>query len=101
MSVFSVEYYVMIKDYLHPNLRYFIDRYTEKDTIRLPPFHGCGLKNKNVSQKLINYSNGDQCLTPSWVNTRLKLKSEFFSFTRHMTQTKDRYLFIKQRQLRL
>ena len=81
MAVFSVEYYVMIKDYLHPNLRYFIGRYTEEDTIRLPPFHGCGHKNKNGSQKLINYNNGDQCLTPSWVDTRLKLKSDIFLST--------------------
>ena len=81
MAVFSVEYYVMIKDYLHPNLRYFIGRYTEEDTIRLPPFHGCGHKNKNGSQKLINYNNGDQCLTPSWVDTRLKRKSDIFLST--------------------
>ena len=93
MAVFSVEIYEMIKDYLQPNLQHFIDRYTENGIVRLPPFHGCGLQNKNGSQKLINYSNGDQCLTPSWTDNRLNLESEFFPFTRYMTQTKDRYLF--------
>ena len=42
---------------------------------------------------MINYSNGDQCLTPLWPDNRLNLMSEFFPFTRYMTQTKDRYLF--------
>ena len=92
MSV-SVEFYEMIKEYLHPNMHHFVDRYTENGMVRLPPFHRCGLQNKNGSQKLINYSNGDQCLIPLWTDNRLNLKSEFFPFKRYMTQTKDRYLF--------
>ena len=93
MAVFLVEFYEMIKEYLHPNLHHFIDRYTENGMVRLSPFHECGLQNKNGSRKLINYSNGDQCLTPLWSDNRLNLMSEFFPFTRYMTQTKDRYLF--------
>ena len=36
MAAFSVKFYEMITDYLHPNLQHFIDRYTENGIVRLP-----------------------------------------------------------------
>ena len=83
-----------MKDYFHPNVHDFIDRYTDDESlVSLPPFHGCQLKNRNGSRKLIDYSNGKQCLCPVWSDDKSKLKGSLFSFIRYMTQGKDRYLF--------
>ena len=50
MTFFSREYYETMKDYFHPNVHNFIDRYTDDEgLILLPPFHGCNLKNRNGS----------------------------------------------------
>ena len=100
MPVMTVEYFELVKDYLHPNLKCFINEYKEGNLIILPPFHGCGHRNKNGTRKLINYTKGHQCVTPSWKNywkkdikPKYKQNNDFFYFTRYMTQTKDRHLF--------
>ena len=94
MALFFYEYYEVMKDYFHPNVHGFIDRYTDDEgLVSLPPFHGCELKNRNGSQKLIDYRNGKQCLCPVWSDDNSKLKGSLFLFTRYMTQGKDRYLF--------
>ena len=58
MPVMTVEYFELVKDYLHPNLKCFINEYKEGNLIILPPFHGCGHRNKNGTRKLINYTKG-------------------------------------------
>ena len=51
-----------MKDYFHPRLHNFIDNYlcADNDLIMLPPYHGCGLKNRNGTKTLIDYRNGMQ-----------------------------------------
>ena len=94
MALFFYDYYKAMKDYFHPNVQHFIDRYTDDEgLVSLPPFHGCKLKNKNGSRKLIDYRNGKQCLCPVWSDDNSKLKGSLFPFTMYMTQGKDRYLF--------
>ena len=46
--VISKEFYCDMKDYFYPNIRKFIHNYTcmEDNLFFLPPYHGCGLKNK-------------------------------------------------------
>ena len=94
MTFFSREYYETMKDYFHPNVHTFIDRYTDDEgLVLLPPFHGCNLRNRNGSRKLIDYRNGKQCLFPLWSDDKSKLKAALFALTRYMTFGKNRYRF--------
>ena len=99
MTVFTVEFYNQVKDYLHPNLHTFTKHYQNENLINLPPYHSCGHKNRNGTRKLINYSHGNQCITLSWrhywkkdVKAKYKSKIGFFYVTRYMTQTNFRHL---------
>ena len=99
MTVLTVEYFNHVKDYIHPNLHTFIKDYQNGNLITLPPFHGCGHRNGNGTNKLINYSSGYQCITPTWrdyweknVKDKYKSKIGFCYVTRYMTQTKFRHL---------
>ena len=53
--IFSKQYYSDMKDYFHPNLHRFIERYTypEDNLHFLPPFHDCGKKNMDKNNLLI------------------------------------------------
>ena len=45
-----------MKDYFHPDVVTFIEHYTDdKGLVELPPFHGCDLRNRNGTKKLIDY----------------------------------------------
>ena len=68
MVILTTETYNSIKNYLHPNLHKIIkeDKLKDDKLIVLPPFHGCGYRNKNGTKKLIDYSRGYRCITPSW-----------------------------------
>ena len=82
MPIFTTETYNSIKDYLHPNLDEIIKDDILKDDklIVLPPFHGCGYKNKNGTRKLIDYGRGHRCITPSWRRSwKRKVKDKYFS----------------------
>ena len=99
MTVMTVAYFELIKDYVHPNVKKFINHYNDGNTFQLPPFHWCAHINKNGTRKFINYANGYQCVTPSWQRCWKKLKSKyktkigFCYWTRYMTQTRDSCLF--------
>ena len=91
MTFFPREYYETMKDYFHPNVHNFIDRYTDDEgLILLPQFHGCNLKNRKGSRKLIDYRNGKQYLFPLWSDDKSKLKAApLFPFTRYLTFGKE------------
>ena len=100
MTVLTVAYYNKVKDYIHPNLHTIIKDYRNGNLITLPSFHSCGHRNRNGTRKLIDYSHGHQCVTPSWkdylkkdVRAKYKSKIGFCYVTRYMTQTKFRHLF--------
>ena len=91
--IFSKEYYEDMKDYFHPHIHSFINNYTHEndDLYFLPPCHGCGLKNRNGTKKLIDYRNGKQCLFPSWSSGKDIPDSLHRPFTRFMSYDgKDR-----------
>ena len=85
-----------MKDYFHPRLHSFIDNYSgsNEDLIMLPPYHGCVLKNRNGTKKLIDYRNGKQCLFPAWSNGKELKDSCYRPFTRYISfSDKDGVLF--------
>ena len=93
--IFSSEYFEKMKGYFHPRLHRFIDNYSgaNDDLILLPPYHGCGLKNRNGTKKLIDYSIGKQCLFPVWSNGKEIRDSCYRPFTRYIYfNGKDRVL---------
>ena len=55
--IISRDYYEKMHDYFHPRFHDFIrTRFGPDDELIFVPSHyGCGLKNKNVSNKLIDY----------------------------------------------
>ena len=54
----TVDYFERIRDYVHPNVKKFVNYYKDGNLIQLPLFHGCCHRNKNGTKKLINYTNG-------------------------------------------
>ena len=94
MAVFYREYFDKMKDYFHPNIVTFIDHYTDdKEVVELPAFHGCDLKNRNGTKKLVDYRNGNQCLCGVWSDENSKLKYGPYPMTRYMTQGTFRYIY--------
>ena len=100
MGCFTARHYDQVKDYLHPQLHSFVNYCKQGNLIDLPLYHGCDKKiNKNGSRKLIDYSQGDQCISPTnnhyWKKTKDKYKIEKkrFYWTRYMTWTNRRHLF--------
>ena len=53
------------KNIFHLNLIANKDHYLKDKIYRFPPYHGCGLKNRNGTNKLIDYKRGHQCLFPT------------------------------------
>ena len=66
MPYLTESYLNEIKDYVHPNLHKIVNKYKTNNIIILPPFHGCSLKNKNGTNKAIDYGRGRCCINPSW-----------------------------------
>ena len=96
MPILTTETFNDIKDYLHPNLAKIVkdDKLENGKRIYLPPFHGCGYKNKNGTRKLIDYGRGYRCLTPSWrrywkKNVKDKYFSKRYLKTRYLLNTRD------------
>ena len=100
MPILTTETFNNIKDYLHPNLDKIIreDKLKDDKLIVLPPFHGCGYKNKNGTKKLIDYGRGHRCITPSWrrywkKNVKDKYLRKRYPTTRYLLNTEYRNLF--------
>ena len=90
MALFFYEYYEAMKDYFHPNVLDFIDRYTDDEGLAsLPPFHGCKLKNRNGSRKLIDYRNGKNVFVQYGVMTAQNSRAAYFPLlgTGHKVKT--------------
>ena len=86
MGCFTARHYDQVKDYLHPQLHSFVNYCKQGNLIDLPLYHGCDKKkNKNGSRKLIDYSQGDQCISPTnnhyWKKTKDKYKIQKKEFT--------------------
>ena len=97
--IFLKEYYEDMKDYFHPSINSFINEYTHEndDLYFLPPYYGCGLKNRNSTRKLINYRNGKQYLFLSWLPGKDIADSLHRSFTRFMSYNGMDRIFFKNK----
>ena len=51
--------------------------------IKLPAFHGCGLKNRYGTKKLVDYGNGNQCICGVWSDENRKIEYGNFPMTRY------------------
>lgn len=98
MPFLTFNFYNNIKDYLHPNLHTIIGEHLDKDLICLPPYHGCGHRNKNGTRKSIDYGRGHRCITPTWrFSWKSNIKERYFNNnyprTRYLLNSKYRNLF--------
>ena len=108
MVILTTETFNSIKDYLHPNLDKIVkeDKLKNDKKVYLPPYHGCGYRNKNGTRKSIDYGRGYRCITPSWrrswkkdvkekylrkkyPKTRYRLNSEY----RNLFKNKGNYVY--------
>ena len=108
MVILTTETFNSIGDYLHPNLNRIVkqDKLKDDKLVVLPPYHGCGYKNKNGTRKSIDYGRGYRCITPSWrrswkkhvkkkylntkyPKTRYRLNSEY----RNLFKNKGNYVY--------
>ena len=89
---FTREGFEHFKNIFHPNIRENADHYLKDGWYRFPPYHDCGLRNRNGTNKSIDYKHGYQCLFPTekryWkpYNKICKNKiSRNVKFTRYMS----------------
>ena len=70
--IISRDYYEKMYDYFHPRVHDFIRAYvgSDEDLIMIPPYHGCGWKNRSGTNKLIDYRNRELCDSPVWSNSK-------------------------------
>ena len=101
---FSKEGFEHFKNIFHPNIRENADHYLDNNRYRFPPFHGCGKRNKNGTNKSIDYKRGEQCLFPTekrYWKTYAKFPKNKIShnvkFTRYMSNFGINY-FAKTRK---
>ena len=55
MACFHIKHYLNVKDYIHPNITECTDHFGKDNLIKLPEFHGCGLRNRNGFNKRVDY----------------------------------------------
>ena len=60
------ETYERFKNVFHPKLRKNIKKFKHGAYFRFPLYHGCGKKNRNGTNKKINYSVGEMCISPTY-----------------------------------
>ena len=100
MVILTTETFNSIRDYLHPNLDKIVkdDKLKDDKLIVLPPYHGCGYRNKNGTKKSIDYGRGHRCITPSWrrswkKNVKEKYLRKKYPKTRYRLNSEYRNLF--------
>ena len=96
MACFHIKHYLKVKDFIHPNIICNIDHYRKGNLVKLPEFHGCGLRNKNGFNKRVDYKRGFQCILatskPNWRKTKNKYKIQRVYNTRYKSQYNIGYL---------
>ena len=85
----SEETYERLKSVFHPKLRRNIRKFKQENYFIFPLYHGCGKKNRNGTNKKINYSVGEMCISPTYSllpkvnNIKLKYLPQKIYFTRY------------------
>ena len=62
---FSKETFEHFKNIIHPNIRENADHYLNFGFYHFRPYHGCGLRNRNGTNKAIDYKRVYRCLFPT------------------------------------
>ena len=62
---FTKETFEHFSSIIHPNLRANADDYLDCGIYKFPAYHGRGLRNRNGTNKLIDYKREYQCLFPA------------------------------------
>ena len=91
--IFSLEGFEYFKNIIHPNIFANKNHYLRDRLYVLPTFHGCGLRNKNGTNKKIDYKRGYQCFFPTderywkrYKNINKKLRMRNLKYSRYMTR---------------
>ena len=63
---FSEETYERMKSIIHPKLRKNIDNFKIDGCYVFPHYHNCGKRNRNGTNKKINYRIGEICKSPTY-----------------------------------
>ena len=58
---FSEHDYKKFKSMIHPKLKANIQKFKKDDYYIFPTYHGCGKRNRNGTNKKVNYRIGDMC----------------------------------------
>ena len=89
---FTIESFNHYKNIFHPNLLANKDHYLKDRLYHFPVYHGCGLRNKNGTNKIIDYKRGFQCLFPTdkrywkpYHKVSKKTRHRHVKFTRYMS----------------
>ena len=91
--------YEHFKGILHPNLKANADHYYDNGFYIFPIYHGCGHRNRNGTNKRIDYKRGEQCLFPTYKQywkpfkelTKKDLRQKVY-YTRYMSNLGMNYL---------
>ena len=90
--------YEHFKGILHPNLKANADHYYENGFYVFPIYYGCGRRNRNCTNKGIDYKRGEQCLFPThkhWIPfkelTKKDLRQKIY-YMRYMSNLGISYL---------
>ena len=63
---FSEDTYKRIKSIIHPKIRKNIPNFKIDSYYVFPHYHNCGKRNRNGTNKKINYSVGEMCKSPTY-----------------------------------
>ena len=87
---FDIDGLKHFENIIHPNLLANKHHYLKNKVYVFPQYHGCGYKNKNGTNKKIEYKRGHQCLFPTdkryWKkNVAGRLVPRKLHYTRYMS----------------
>ena len=63
----SEETYERLKSIFHPKIRKNIGKFKKENYIIFPLYHGCGKRNRNGTNKKINYAVGEMCKSATYL----------------------------------
>ena len=63
--VFSIEGFEHFKNILHPTITENARHYLKNGYYYFPTYHSCGKKNRNGTNKEIDYKRGEYCFFPT------------------------------------
>ena len=90
----SEETYERLKSIFHPKIRKNIWKFKKDNYIIFPLYHGCGKRNRNGTNKKINYAVGEMCKSPTYTvysKTINDIKLKYLAYKIYFTRNGGRY----------